>query len=142
MLCVRYACKRDSSCSCILGVGLGSVDLNPLQSLRPLPPPIFYSPGACLFHLPGPSASATISARGSLPPAFIQRYAGRLPFNAILSIAALDVACSAWYVMRAQTWGPRSERLEKWGSTERILLAVFRGRRFGAATGRAAPFAS
>lgn len=126
---VCYACKRDSSCSCIFGVRLGLIE----STAEPQASPSTYF--LRTWALPcspwGPSASATISFRGSLAPASdsldSMRHEGQGPFNTTLSVAALDVACSCCtrYVMRVKTWGSRSERLEKWGSTERILLVVF-----------------
>lgn len=125
---VCYACKRDSSCSCIFGVRLGLIE----STAEPQA-----SSSTYFLHtrgLPcspwGLSASATISSRRSLAPASNSiRHVRQTPFNATLSIAALDVACSCsiQYVMRVKTWGSGSERLEKWGAgvdTERILLVM------------------
>lgn len=60
-----YACKRDSSLLVYLWGRTGDwIDcLNPLQSLRPPPPPIFYVPRA----LPGPF-QGTISISHDLRP--------------------------------------------------------------------------
>lgn len=137
LVCVCYACKPDSSCSCILGLELGSIDLNPLQSLRPLPSAYFLRAGglACpMFrdrqHQP--------RSHPRLARTCCYTIRGMVAVQCHTEHCRAGRRLLCWDIMSVQTWGSRSERLEKWGSTERILLVVFRGRRFGTAPGRTA----